>query len=219
MFLVIKEMYKELKAYLAGRPLSSFTEAEQIAYCRKKAELANLAYAEYEKTKSDPDHALEAAELFMIAYDLSLSKAAREIQLNISRDSSSSPSFMLDKSESPDLLFMKGICYLLGIGAHEQSYEVAGKFIVAAAVRDHAYAALFMVHAQSNERNAMVWCRKAAVQGNAIAQHNLGVMYEEGRGVEKNDAEALSWCRKAAEQGYPVAQFNLGVMYGGGGGR
>ena len=53
-----------------------------------------------------------------------------------------------------------------------------------------------------------------ADQGNALAQFNLGVMYDEGQGVPQDDAEAVKWYRKAADQGNALAQFNLGVMYG-----
>ena len=52
-----------------------------------------------------------------------------------------------------------------------------------------------------------------AEQGVPTAQFNLGVMYENGRGVLRDDAESMSWYRKAAERGVPAAQYNLGVMY------
>ena len=55
-----------------------------------------------------------------------------------------------------------------------------------------------------------------ANQGNAQAQFNLGVMYDNGQGVPKDEAQAVAWYRKAAEQGYVSAQYNLGVMYGNG---
>jgi len=55
--------------------------------------------------------------------------------------------------------------------------------------------------------------RKAAEQGDAEAQCNLGKMYYNGQGVRKNDAEALKWWRKAAEQGNAEAQADLGMMY------
>jgi TPR repeat protein len=55
-----------------------------------------------------------------------------------------------------------------------------------------------------------------AEQGDAIAQHNLGLMYEKGWGIPKNYREAAKWYRKAALQGDAKAQFNLGVMYGNG---
>ena len=59
----------------------------------------------------------------------------------------------------------------------------------------------------------MGWYRKAAEQGNAIAQYNLGDMYRVGEGVPPDNSAAASWYRKAAEQGYARAQNNLGVMY------
>jgi uncharacterized protein len=52
-----------------------------------------------------------------------------------------------------------------------------------------------------------------AEQGNAVAQFNLGVMYDDGEGVPQNDAEAVKWYKLAAEQGDADAQYNLGVMY------
>ena len=61
---------------------------------------------------------------------------------------------------------------------------------------------------------AVVWYRKAADQGDALAQFDLGWMYDDGRGVAQDYAQALIWFRKAAEQGLTLAQFNLGWMYG-----
>ena len=55
--------------------------------------------------------------------------------------------------------------------------------------------------------------KKAAEQGIAQAQYNLGVMYDNGEGVIQDDKEAVKWFRLAAEQGYARAQHNLGVMY------
>ncbi len=57
---------------------------------------------------------------------------------------------------------------------------------------------------------AVSWYRKAAEQGYAHAQNNLGVMYETVRVSLKTYAEAVSWYRKAAEQGNADAQTNLG---------
>jgi uncharacterized protein len=52
-----------------------------------------------------------------------------------------------------------------------------------------------------------------AEHGDASAQCNLGVMYEQGRGVAQNYREAMRWFRLAAVQGNASAQSNLGVMY------
>jgi uncharacterized protein len=52
-----------------------------------------------------------------------------------------------------------------------------------------------------------------AEQGNAIAQHKLGRMYQYGLGVPQDDKAAVKWYRPAADQGYALAQNNLGFMY------
>ena len=64
-----------------------------------------------------------------------------------------------------------------------------------------------------DKAQAVKWYRKAAEQGYAAAQYNLGVMYYNGQGVPQDDAEAVKWYRKAAEQGLADAQTNLGGMY------
>ena len=60
--------------------------------------------------------------------------------------------------------------------------------------------------------------RAAAERGEAWAQHNLGVCYDNGDGVEKDLREAVRWYRKSAEQGLAAAQYNLGVCYANGNG-
>ena len=52
-----------------------------------------------------------------------------------------------------------------------------------------------------------------AEEGNAVAQNNLGVMYNNGNGVPQDYEEAVRWYQLAAEQGDAKAQGNLGVMY------
>lgn len=42
-----------------------------------------------------------------------------------------------------------------------------------------------------NYDEAMKWYRKAAEQGEAFAQSNLGFMYENGKGVPQNYDEAM----------------------------
>ena len=62
---------------------------------------------------------------------------------------------------------------------------------------------------QINYVKAVEWFRKAAEQGNDVAQYNLAMCYERGEGVVKDLAEAVKWYRKAAEQGNDVAQVIL----------
>ena len=66
---------------------------------------------------------------------------------------------------------------------------------------------------KQDHSEAARWYRKAAEQGHAVAQYNLGVMYKNGQGVKQDHAEAVRWYRKAAEQGQADAQCSLGVMY------
>lgn len=53
----------------------------------------------------------------------------------------------------------------------------------------------------------------AAVDGDAIAQDRLGIMYAKGIGVPQNFVRAEKWFVKAANQRYPDALFNLSVLY------
>ena len=69
---------------------------------------------------------------------------------------------------------------------------------------------------QGKYDDAYSWLLKAAEQGVAGAQFNLGVCYANGQGVEQNYTEAVKWYRKAAEQGVAGTQFNLGVCYANG---
>ncbi len=59
---------------------------------------------------------------------------------------------------------------------------------------------------------AVKWFRKAAEQGNAPAQYNLGLCYAKGKGVRKSSKEAEKWFRKAAEQGLEPAKKALELL-------
>jgi TPR repeat protein len=66
--------------------------------------------------------------------------------------------------------------------------------------------------AAESAANIAKW-RKAAEQGDAKAQFNLGILYAKGQGVPQDYKRAAQWYRKAAEQGYANAQYRLGMMY------
>ena len=55
--------------------------------------------------------------------------------------------------------------------------------------------------------------RSRAEQGDAVAQFDLGRLYDKGQGVTQDVQEAVKWYRLAAAQDYAKAQYNLGVMY------
>ncbi len=68
-------------------------------------------------------------------------------------------------------------------------------------------------YASKDYPSAVTAFRKAAEQGIALAQYNLGIMYDKGLGVKQDYQQAVSWYHKAAEQGVGIAHYNLGVMY------
>ena len=59
----------------------------------------------------------------------------------------------------------------------------------------------------------MNWLERAANQGYAPAEYELGRIYLYGHGVDMDYAKALVWEQKAAEQGDPRAQRDLALMY------
>jgi hypothetical protein len=50
----------------------------------------------------------------------------------------------------------------------------------------------------------------------AVAQFNLGMMYDRGNGVPQDFQEEMKWLRLAALQGDAAAQTNLGSLYANG---
>ena len=72
--------------------------------------------------------------------------------------------------------------------------------------------ALLMVGC-GEEETELERTKRLAEGGDKVAQNDLGLMYEYGRGVPEDDKEAVKWYRLAAEQGYARAQHNLGFMY------
>jgi uncharacterized protein len=52
-----------------------------------------------------------------------------------------------------------------------------------------------------------------AQQGHKIAQHNLGIMYVRGYGVQQDFSLAARWFIRAANQGYAPSELSLGLAY------
>ena len=66
-----------------------------------------------------------------------------------------------------------------------------------------------LCYGSGNYPEAVKWFQKAAEQGYAEAQNNLGVCYMNGIGVSKNNDEAVKWFRQAARQGHAYARKTL----------
>ena len=59
----------------------------------------------------------------------------------------------------------------------------------------------------------MKWFRKAAEQGHALGQLNLGKMYVNGRGVPKDNVLAYMWANIAGANGQDGG-VNMGIISG-----
>ena len=59
---------------------------------------------------------------------------------------------------------------------------------------------------------AMSWYRKAAEQGHASAQNNLGLMYGKGQGVTQDYVQAHMWWNLAAAKGDTDAVKNRDLI-------
>lgn len=53
----------------------------------------------------------------------------------------------------------------------------------------------------------------AAEKGDAESQAVVGILYDEGLGLQQDAEKAVKWYRKAAERGVAMAQYNLAYCY------
>lgn len=67
----------------------------------------------------------------------------------------------------------------------------------------------FKIDKQQAER----WYRKAAAQGDMLAQYQLGETYFAGDGFSPDYPEAKKWYQKAAAQGHGPSQLRLAFLY------
>lgn len=80
-------------------------------------------------------------------------------------------------------------------------------------VADTAYADALAAYNAGDFATAQRLWQGLADRGEPIAQYNLGLLYEDGKGVAQDYARAADWYRRAAEQGHASAQLNLGHLY------
>ena len=59
---------------------------------------------------------------------------------------------------------------------------------------------------------AKEWFEFAAYLGDSCAQHNIGVMYLYGKGVEKSEDKAKEWFMRAADNGHEGAKDALEML-------
>lgn len=67
--------------------------------------------------------------------------------------------------------------------------------------------------AKKDPQSALVWFRKAAENGNPLAQYKLGCYYAGQFGLLKDEAQALEWKMRAAQAGYSLAQHDVALIF------
>src|SRR5262249_11679217 len=72
------------------------------------------------------------------------------------------------------------------------------------------------VGVKKDKKEALAWYRKAADQGNGIAENMVGLLYDRGAesaGISPDFKEAMKWYRKAAAHGASIGEENIGSMF------
>ena len=64
-----------------------------------------------------------------------------------------------------------------------------------------------------NAEKALEYYQLAAAHGNALAMHNIGDLYRQGKGVPHNGAAAFEWYQKAAQAGHAIGLEDMGDCY------
>ncbi len=71
----------------------------------------------------------------------------------------------------------------------------------------------WQAYQQGEFATALEQWTSSANDGDAVAQYNIGVMYDEGTGVERDVAKVIEWWSHAADQGHLMAQHNLALLF------
>jgi TPR repeat protein len=135
-----------------------------------------------------------------------------------------SPQEWLRLANEGDTLAQRRVCYGYGNGSYGFEKRRADAFPFCLAFAEatgnaSAQTTVGMLHeagigTPEDPAAAARWYRRAADQGDADAQHRLGIFYGVGRGgVSKDPERAMALFRQAAEQGHARAQSDLGYAY------
>lgn len=72
---------------------------------------------------------------------------------------------------------------------------------------------VYMYGQSQNYEKALKCFHKAAEKGYVKSYFYIGLIYENGKGIDKDYSKAIKWYRKAAMDGHTEAQVNLAIMY------
>lgn len=123
-----------------------------------------------------------------------------------------------------NLVYILGLSFVLSVSACADDVmtdvEIAGEAGRVEAVKEFeaAVKAAELDIAEANAINNDIYynhkkLKSLAMQGDVIAQRELGINYRYGYDVPEDPEEAASWIEKAAENGDAEAQYILASMY------
>ncbi len=120
------------------------------------------------------------------------------------------------EKEDMESQYQVGLAFLYGKGVmHSEEYGI--DWLTKAADAGHSKAMRTIAsfyYDRGDSKNgkldmAAVWYKKAAANGDAVAQYSLGSMFEKGEGIDRDKTSAIDWYRKAARQGHSESQKRL----------
>lgn len=119
----------------------------------------------------------------------------------------------VDKSDNPDFIFTKSVCYLKGLGV-EKDEAKAVSLLRSAADKGSvpAKANLGALMIDTDPETAFTYLKDAADEQDPSAMCNLGLMYESGLATDKNVKIAESYYRQATDLGYAPAYYHLAML-------
>lgn len=94
-----------------------------------------------------------------------------------------------------------------------RAISLAGLLIFASPAAWGDFQAGWKAYESGNFTAAYNEWQKLAERGDPKAQFNLGVLYDEGRGVTRDRSKAIELWTRAAENGDPQAQHNIALAY------
>ncbi|KAF3902401.1 hypothetical protein ABW20_dc0107510 [Dactylellina cionopaga] len=130
------------------------------------------------------------------------------------------------KLNHPPSAYRTAVCCEIGAGTKKEPQKAVQWYRKAATLGDTAamYKVGMILHngllgQQRNDREAIVWLKRAAEQAdedNPHSLHQLGILYESADGngsIVRDMAYAKELFTRAAELGYPPSQYRLGTAY------
>lgn len=117
-------------------------------------------------------------------------------------------------AERGNVVGMRNLGYMyLNARGVSRDLDLAERYLRQAAQRGDGAAMTSLGYLLENHRKdlaqARQWYEKGAELGVSDAEFNLGLVYEEGRGVTADPVQSLAWYRRAAEHGDVDAQYKV----------